>query len=87
MTFDPRVGVYPGVCPHCGTVLNAATCADDVPAVRPKPGDISICYSCHGVMEFIGTAGRLRKVERSELSPEEQAMVDRLIQDRKDAAS
>ena len=39
------------VCPYCGYKLNDATGVDDSSSV-PRPGDISVCLDCGGVLLF-----------------------------------
>ncbi len=48
---DPRSGVKPSTCPFCGKTLDAATCftREDV---DPKPGDLTICSGCEGLLAF-----------------------------------
>jgi len=86
MTFDPRVGVFPGHCPHCGEVINAATSETGSTLIRPKAGDFSICYACLGLMEFMD-GGRLRKIERKDLSPADRELVDRVLRERREMQS
>ena len=35
----------PCPCPHCGTVLNAATAAEESGG-SPSPGDVTLCVEC-----------------------------------------
>jgi hypothetical protein len=56
--------MIPSACPSCGKVLDAAThpTADDI---RPKVGDISICFYCGNLMAF-GDELTLRKLTDAE---------------------
>jgi hypothetical protein len=62
---DPREGVQPCHCPHCGQELDAATDTFRVGA-RPKPGDISVCLYCAAILQF-NAALQLEAVTGDEL--------------------
>lgn len=38
-------------CPVCGTILDGAICVTEEGAM-PKPGDISVCYSCGTLLQY-----------------------------------
>lgn len=40
----------PSACPYCGGKIEAHTGIGR--AVEPKPGDVSICFGCAGVLVF-----------------------------------
>lgn len=67
--IDPRVGVTPTSCPHCGVLLNAARCPDN-PNARPKPGDVTVCSHCSGVLYFDNNNGLVTREDFLKGPPE-----------------
>ena len=47
------------VCPHCGAVHDRATDLTKPDAVA-KPGDVSVCIKCAGVLVFTDARGTVR---------------------------
>lgn len=45
-------GMKACLCPWCGYMSDAASSADWSSDVTPKPGDVSLCLECAGVMVF-----------------------------------
>lgn len=50
-------------CPHCGTLLDAAS--DPLGDHKPSPGDLTICVGCGNICMFGDDFG-LRKLEQEE---------------------
>ena len=43
--------IKPSACPHCGKVLDCASCLDE-PEAKPKKGDLSVCVGCNSILAF-----------------------------------
>jgi hypothetical protein len=61
----------PGRCPHCGTAIEQASGVVDKNArneLKPKPGDISICFTCAGLGRYTTkmTIRKLTNVEHAD---------------------
>jgi len=65
-------------CPYCGRDFNSAI---SIEGHSPKPGDISVCLYCAGILVFTETLG-YRKMEDGELEnlPEEYSDVKETIE-------
>jgi hypothetical protein len=48
----PKVRVPIQLCPKCGATLSGATSADAGRAIRPKPGDVTVCMYCAQLLMF-----------------------------------
>lgn len=53
-------------CLSCGTPCDAATQFDKPGAVKPKPGDVTICLYCGHIMAFADNLG-LRELTGAEM--------------------
>lgn len=67
---DKATGTLPEAetlkCPGCGCMLDGFTSAA-LAAVRPKPGDISICLYCGLPLQYHGEPIALRELDGEEL--------------------
>lgn len=65
------------LCPHCGYPIDRASSAKGG-ANAPRPGDLSICLACAGILIF-GDDLRSRALndsELAELDPRDRMLVD-----------
>jgi len=51
-------------CPHCQHKLDAATEAEVAGKEVPKAGDISLCFYCGGVSNFVEAPGDMIALEK-----------------------
>jgi hypothetical protein len=55
-------------CPSCGKTLDGATsCSQPDKAIKPDPGDVTICFYCHAYLRF-GTELDLRLLDADEFN-------------------
>lgn len=59
-------------CPKCGSVNDAATPADGNKNIGPKPGDLSVCFTCASYLTYDDKLGirLMTEEELKELPPE-----------------
>lgn len=58
----------PQPCPYCAASLEASTNIDDHAApIRPRPGDVTLCFVCAGLLVFTGEAMQVRLPADAEL--------------------
>lgn len=53
-------------CGHCGKVLDGASHED---GIKPKPGDLSVCWGCAGINRF-GPTLALERLDEADFPPE-----------------
>lgn len=68
----------PSICPLCGYTLDAATNADSGDKIAPKPGDVTVCFGCAGILEFTEDMG-VRLADVATLEPDHRAFVYRVV--------
>lgn len=53
-------------CGHCGKALDGASHED---GIKPKPGDLSVCWACAGINRF-GPTLALERLDEADFPPE-----------------
>jgi hypothetical protein len=74
----PRVRVPDSLCSKCGAVLDAATGVLDK-YFKPKPGDVSVCFSCGALARFGPTLELVPFTREDRLVIEEQEGLAKLL--------